>query len=178
MASVDCPKCRRPNASHRVGCLYCGAEMPSPTAPPPPRGGSVLPKDLDSLVRQAMASGNTAKLRQAMEAARPEPPAPGRLGGDEHSLPSLPDPEMSEPPMPDDPARSGLTDESRFLLGKLPVALPLPEVAVEPLLDDALAEPTVPTAKAVLSTLCLLKTRIHPTPRHLHHDGNPRRPSA
>lgn len=151
MASVACPKCRRPNAPHRVGCLYCGAEMPSPTVPPPARGGAVLPKDLDALVRQAMASGNTAKLRQAMEAARPEALASGRLGGDEHSLPSLPDPERSEPPMPDDPARSGLTDESRFLLGKLPVALTLPEVAIEPLADEALVEPTVPTAKAVLA---------------------------
>ena len=65
VVTVACPACRRPNASHRAACLYCGAAMPNPTAPPTVKERE-LPADLDALVRSALAKGDASKVKAAL----------------------------------------------------------------------------------------------------------------
>lgn len=132
VTSALCPSCKRSNAAHRVACLYCGVELPEPTEPPPPRAPAALPRDLDRLVRQAMSSGDTRRLREAMAQAataeREVPPA---------DVPS-------NPPVPDDPARSGLTDESRVLLEGLRRSASAPPRMPEDLLGDTVVPDDLP----------------------------------
>jgi hypothetical protein len=70
VVTVSCPSCRRPNASHRPTCLYCGRAMPAPTAPPPPAAPRELPADLDALVRNALQRGDASKLKAALSGGR------------------------------------------------------------------------------------------------------------
>lgn len=79
-AMVDCPRCRRANAPHRVSCLYCGATMPSPSAPPPPVVRA-LPADLDQLVQRALTGrAKVSQVEAAFLAAR-ESPSPAVTPG-------------------------------------------------------------------------------------------------
>ena len=64
---VLCPQCRRPNAAHRVACLYCGGAMPDPAPAPERSSERALPSNLDALVREALAGGNITKLRSALD---------------------------------------------------------------------------------------------------------------
>ena len=65
VSTAPCPRCARANAAHRTTCLYCGAVMPAPVAPPPPK---VVPANIDALVRDAMRGGDVGKLRAALKA--------------------------------------------------------------------------------------------------------------
>ena len=60
VVTAPCPRCARANAAHRTTCLYCGAVMPAPIAPPPPK---IVPANIDSLVRDALRGGGVGKLR-------------------------------------------------------------------------------------------------------------------
>ena len=77
----NCPGCKRPNAAHRRTCLYCGHEMPNPTAAPKQRKRDV-PRNLDAVFRRAMSRGNTSELAQVLEdideveVAAPQPEEP------------------------------------------------------------------------------------------------------
>lgn len=51
--------------------MYCGGELPEPTAPAPT--ATEVPDDIDALVRQAMTLGTTHKLKAAMAAHHAEP---------------------------------------------------------------------------------------------------------
>lgn len=64
-APVPCPTCGRPNASHKVNCLYCGARMPNPTAPPTQRARN-LPRDLDRKLEQALRKGDMGGAQQVL----------------------------------------------------------------------------------------------------------------
>ena len=78
MSGAPCPKCSRLNAPHRVGCLYCGAPMPAPQAPPP-KEERALPPNLDDLVRRALQGrGGLEKVRTALSGAEPPPDQPGK----------------------------------------------------------------------------------------------------
>ena len=76
-----CPSCSRPNASHRVACLYCGHSMPNPTAAPPPKRQR-LTRELDRALDKALRGGNLGQVEQVLgqmedpqpaDAPRPEP---------------------------------------------------------------------------------------------------------
>ncbi len=67
-STEPCPSCGRPNVSWRVSCLYCGAKMPNPGPPPPPKA---VPDNLDALIRDAMRGGSTDAVRKALQDARP-----------------------------------------------------------------------------------------------------------
>lgn len=70
--TATCPSCQRHNAPHRITCLYCGAAMPNPTAPPPPKA---VPANLDELVREAMRGGSVDAIKKAFQEAKAEAPA-------------------------------------------------------------------------------------------------------
>lgn len=75
-----CPGCSRPNASHRVACLYCGHSMRNPTAAPPPKRQR-LSREQDRALEKALRGGNLGQLEQVLgkleaapqQAPRPEP---------------------------------------------------------------------------------------------------------
>ncbi len=71
METVPCPECARPNASHKVRCLYCGETMPNPTAPPVVRPSRAVPEDPDKLVRSALRTGRLRDLSVALHAPPP-----------------------------------------------------------------------------------------------------------
>ncbi len=150
--TVPCPRCKRPNALHKVKCLYCGEAMPNPTAPPPPRVQRAVPEDLDALVRTALRTGRIQDLSSALhnapaEAARPstdddEPPTdPG--------LAPTPEPE----PIPPAEALAHLLDqverlraaeaapEARDLLANAPQLL---DALIAEVGDEAAAAERVP----------------------------------
>ena len=60
-----CPSCSRPNASHRVACLYCGHSMPNPTAAPPPKRQR-LTRELDRALDKALRGGNLGQVEQVL----------------------------------------------------------------------------------------------------------------
>lgn len=110
-STAPCPRCNRPNASFRATCLYCGAEMPNPTARPVETRKA--PDNLDELVREAMRGGGTQKLRAALHGAAGgaapsagaselrqggAPPRPGDPGGPAQA---------GAPARPADPAQAG-----------------------------------------------------------------------
>jgi hypothetical protein len=72
-ATERCPSCGRPNVNWRVTCLYCGARMPNPAPPPPPRA---VPDNLDGLVRDAMRGGSLDAVRRALEESKGAGPTP------------------------------------------------------------------------------------------------------
>ena len=72
-ATEACPACARANVSWRVACLYCGAAMPNPGPPPPPKA---VPDNLDALVREAMRGGSMDAVRKALADTKPESPPP------------------------------------------------------------------------------------------------------
>ncbi|MED5374643.1 MAG: hypothetical protein VX899_26735 [Myxococcota bacterium] len=64
-APRPCPQCQRPNAPHRVSCLYCGQVMPNPTAAPPARREGIS-KELDRALEKALRGGNLAQVEQVL----------------------------------------------------------------------------------------------------------------
>ena len=65
----SCTACGRTNTLQRTACIYCGEPLPG--VGPEESGandGSVMPEDLDQLVRQAMTLGTTAHLEKAFAA--------------------------------------------------------------------------------------------------------------
>ncbi|MCB9746139.1 MAG: hypothetical protein H6740_26420, partial [Alphaproteobacteria bacterium] len=79
---VPCPACKRSNAPHLATCMYCGAQLPAPSAPPPDVERRDIPENLDELFAEAMRKGSTRKLAAALGAEAPKkrrpapPPAP------------------------------------------------------------------------------------------------------
>jgi len=116
---VPCPRCKRPNASHRAACLYCGETMPSPTAPPSRSAPRALPSNFDDLVREALAGGNISKLRTALDEPLPPTPAPPTL---------LATPSASSPPR--SMAAAAVAPSSVPRPAPLPSARTVPAVAL------------------------------------------------
>jgi len=78
-----CPGCGRPNASHRVACLYCGHSMPNPSAAPPPTHRH-LTRELDLALNKALRGGNLSQIEQVL----------GQLESDNPPGPNRPDPNV------------------------------------------------------------------------------------
>jgi hypothetical protein len=68
-----CPGCSRPNAAHRVTCLYCGHSMPNPSAAPPPKRQR-LSRELDRALDKALRGGNLGQVEQVLGQLESEPP--------------------------------------------------------------------------------------------------------
>ena len=79
----SCVDCGRTNPTHVSACIYCGCGLPvSDTS-----SDRQLPADLDELVRQAMATGTTHKLQQAM-AAHQDAPSTAEVHAEAEQVPS------------------------------------------------------------------------------------------
>ena len=118
---VPCPRCKRPNAAHRITCLYCGTAMPAPVPRAAAAESGALPANLDALVREALAGGNIGKLKNAMASVRAQPPA-------------APSPVVPPPPRAArasaSPARPATPDPAKRLASRAAAAVPsVPEPA-------------------------------------------------
>ena len=122
MSVAPCPKCRRPNATFRATCLYCGAALPNPTQPPP---DDVEPEDLEALVRAAMTGkGSIKSIRERLsqrgrKTAAPRPLPMGRPRPPARPASTEPTPHMpsASAPLevltPDAPAQPSSVDTAR-----------------------------------------------------------------
>ncbi|MFT5582443.1 MAG: hypothetical protein ACI9VR_000019 [Cognaticolwellia sp.] len=78
-----CPGCSRPNASHRVSCLYCGHTMPNPSSAPPPKRQR-LSRELDRALDKALRGGNLGQVEQVL----------GQVESDASTAPRRPEPRV------------------------------------------------------------------------------------
>lgn len=76
----SCVDCGRVNSSHMSVCIYCGGGLPGAGT----SSERQLPADLDELVRQAMATGATHKLQEAMLAHGGAPTTTETLAEEDH----------------------------------------------------------------------------------------------